>query len=92
MEKVLDGNRKAVAQLLQRGNRHAAVASADNVIDRRLCDPAERTQPVDGKMPLLAQLQNTFPHSLPNIHTRSLISMFEDTIHQFQDIYHKINN
>ncbi len=53
VEKIFNGNRKTVTQLLQRRDGHAAVAPADNIVDRRLRDPAEGAQPVDGKMSFL---------------------------------------
>ena len=38
----------AVAELFECGKRDAVIPSADKVVDGRLCNAADDTQPVDG--------------------------------------------
>lgn len=54
MEKLLDSDTQTVTQLLDGGNRSAAVSPTDDVIDGRLRDTAHVTQLVDGDVLFLA--------------------------------------
>ena len=47
MEKVYDRNAKAIAKLFDRGDRCAVVASADDVVHRRLGNAAAVAQGID---------------------------------------------
>ena len=53
-EEGLNGDVKAVAQLLDGGNCGAAIAAADDIVHRGLGDAAQRAQFVDGNIPFPA--------------------------------------
>lgn len=68
IEKALNGNAKAITELLDGGNGGAVVAAADDVIDGGLGDTADVAQFIDGQILFLAQKQNTLPYSFADIH------------------------
>ena len=75
MEKLLNGNAQAIAELFDRGDRSAAVAPAHDVIDRRLRYAAEAAQLIDRDVPFPAQFQDPLFHCFPYVQRTSPLSL-----------------
>ena len=79
MEKFLNGNAQAITELLDGGNRSAAVAPADDIVHGGLGDSTHTAQTVDGNIPFPTQFQNPLSDRLSNIHGYHLTSYENDT-------------
>ena len=74
IKELLNGNAQSVAQLFDGRNCRAVIATADNVIDRRLGDTTHAAQLIDGDIVLTAQLQNPFFDGFSYVHGYHLSS------------------
>lgn len=79
IEKVLDGDAQPVAELLDCGNRCAVVAAADDIVDCGLRDAAHAAELIDRDAMFMAQFQNPFFDSLPDVQGYHLASIKNDT-------------
>ena len=67
-EKIADRNVKTVADLLQGRYRGAVVASADDIVERRLRDPAGRCELVERHPALCAECRDPLLYRDPDLH------------------------
>lgn len=75
IEEVLDGDVEAVTDFLNGGNRGAAVAVVDDVIQGGLGHAAENGQLVDGDVSLVAQVEDALADGCSNCHGFYLLSI-----------------
>lgn len=74
MEEILNRNTKSIAQFFNGRDCRTVVASADDIVDRRLCNAAFYAQSIDGNILFFAQFNNPQANSLSYGNGRFLLS------------------
>lgn len=70
VEKVNDSDIQAIAQLFDGGNCRAVVPAARDIVYRRLCNAADRTEFIDRDASFLAKLDDALLHRVSYRHTQ----------------------
>ena len=79
IEEVLDGDSQTIAELLDRGNSGAAVASADDIVHCGLGHAAHAAEFIDGNVTLITEFQDAFLDGLADVHGDHIVSTDDDT-------------
>ena len=79
IKEVLDGDSQAIAELLDRGNGGAAVASADDIVHSGLGHTADAAEFINRNISLAAEFQDAILDSFSDVHGYHLISNADDS-------------
>ena len=75
MKEILNRNTKSITQFFNGRDCRAVITSADDIVDRRLCNATFYAQSIDGNVLFFAQFDDSQANSLPYGNGRFLLSL-----------------